>query len=254
MSAQIYELGRGGMKPITSDGLEVGQRVLQAHRHEVGVICEPFNGHGYTVIFPDGNASDGQRLNSLSPYTRISVVDGVETPHEVERLKKLRIARRDTDRREREEAARQKEVDTLKYTEELKAKYPWAAKTRGYADASKNLKKELSLKFPGVKFSVRKDGSSMNISWTDGPTEKQVEAVSGKYENGHFNGMEDIHEYDSSAYGAAVEAVLGRAKYVFCNRHESPASCPLCNSQLERHDRRRYSCSCGFKATVKESN
>lgn len=98
---------------------------------------------------------------------------------------------------------------------DLRAKYPWAKSP----DVSKNLKKELSLAFPGVKFSVRmRHHGSITISWVDGPTGNEVDAIAGKYESGSFDGMDDCYKYDQSAFGEAVSAVLGRARYIHSSR------------------------------------
>ncbi|RKZ86747.1 MAG: hypothetical protein DRQ39_05305 [Gammaproteobacteria bacterium] len=83
---------------------------------------------------------------------------------------------------------------------------------------SPNLKKELTRKFKGVKFSVRLDGySAINIHWNNGPTVAQVEAVANKYEEGSFNGMEDIYEYSTSPFNE----IFGGVKYVFTHRSET---------------------------------
>lgn len=63
------------------------------------------------------------------------------------------------------------------------ALYPWAKRDgSNYARGSSNLKRLLGIKFPGVAFSVRSDafsmGNSIDVSWTDGPTAKQVEEIS----------------------------------------------------------------------------
>lgn len=78
-------------------------------------------------------------------------------------------AARDTERRERE-ATRQTEA-TSKATAvaiavtELREHCPWAipddGKLSGHARAAKNLRKELSIVFPGVKFSVTSESFSM---------------------------------------------------------------------------------------------
>ena len=71
-------------------------------------------------------------------------------------------------------------------------------KKSSHAAASAAIKAELAKAFPHVKFSVRSDsfsmGNSVDISWQNGPTVKQVEAISQKYQYGSFNGMEDIYE------------------------------------------------------------
>ena len=84
--------------------------------------------------------------------------------------------------------------------------------------AASNIRTELRRAFPGVKFSVRTSShGTVNVRWTDGPTAAEVQGLAGKYERGHFNGMEDIYEDERPAWCE----VFGDAKYVFCDREES---------------------------------
>lgn len=96
------------------------------------------------------------------------------------------------------------------YKAEQKEKYK--GKKSSHAGAAAAIKSELQNKFPGIKFSCTSDsfsmGDSVHISWTDGPTTKDVEAISGKYQYGQFNGMEDIYEYTNSRED------IPQAKYV----------------------------------------
>ena len=39
----------------------------------------------------------------------------------------------------------------------------------------------------------------MNVSWSDGPTDREVSAVTGKYEGREFNGMTDSYDDQGSA-------------------------------------------------------
>lgn len=84
--------------------------------------------------------------------------------------------------------------------------------------AARMVRKELKEKFKGVKFSVTSEnysmGSSLDVSWFDGPTQKEVERIVRKYEMGSFNGMEDIYEYDNKADHPQV-------KYAFADREYS---------------------------------
>lgn len=113
------------------------------------------------------------------------------------------------------EAVVKKACEKEQFVKELREQYPWA-KT---PNASKNLKKELSLAFPSVKFSVRMPHhGSITIYWVNGPTTKQVDAIADKYESGSFDGMTDSYSYDHSAYGDAVSAVLGRSQYISTSR------------------------------------
>ncbi|MCZ6149242.1 hypothetical protein BTK76_22520 [Cronobacter sakazakii] len=83
---------------------------------------------------------------------------------------------------------------------------------------SANIRADLKKAFPDVKFSVKKHSfDSVGIKWTDGPTKEEVRAISDKYEDGNFNSMEDIYEYNSSPFNA----VYGGVKYVHTNREFS---------------------------------
>jgi len=87
---------------------------------------------------------------------------------------------------------------------------------------SKNIRRELKDAFPKTKFSVRSrsysGGCSIDVNWTDGPTSEEVEKITGKYQEGSFNGMEDIYEYSSTNVWPDV---FGGAKYVMWNRQYS---------------------------------
>lgn len=80
-----------------------------------------------------------------------------------------------------------------------------------------NLKADLERNFPGVKFSVRSEtfsmGDAIRVHWTDGPSARAVELITDRYQEGNFNGMEDIYEYNHNR-----DASRGGAKYVTCSR------------------------------------
>lgn len=124
-------------------------------------------------------------------------------------------------RAEREEQDRKRNAESAKIVTELRAKYPWALPSAGMRTgprAAANCKAELQRTWPAVTWSVRSDHNSMRVSWNDGPTEKQVKEITAKYQDGHFDGMTDSHEYDRSAYGCAVDEVLGRVTYLSLSR------------------------------------
>lgn len=78
-----------------------------------------------------------------------------------------------------------------------------------------NIRKELKKEFPSVKFSVTSQhGTAVNIKWTDGPTKEAVSNITSKYQEGRFNGMEDIYEYNTSPFND----IFGGAKYIFWER------------------------------------
>lgn len=128
---------------------------------------------------------------------------------------------------ERKEAAAKHAATVANLVAELREKYPWAkgpddGKLSPQARAAANIKAELSRAFPGIKFSVRSEGFSMgdavDVGWELGPTTQEVDALLGKYKRGSFDGMTDSYDYDHSAFGDAVDQVLGRSKYVHSSR------------------------------------
>lgn len=97
----------------------------------------------------------------------------------------------------------------------LSEEYP-ALKQRTQEDDSfkralANMRILLKAAFPKVKFSVKQRYyGSAEIRWTDGPTVPQVEAITAKFQGGHFDGMEDIYQCEASPW----TTVFGDCKYV----------------------------------------
>jgi len=87
------------------------------------------------------------------------------------------------------------------------------------ARTAQAIRKDLKAAFPSVKFSVRSQtysmGDNVNVSWTDGPTTHEVKKIIGKYEQGSFDPMTDMYEYDNDIEG------LPQTKYLFVNRISS---------------------------------
>lgn len=65
------------------------------------------------------------------------------------------------------------------------------------AETAKIIRKALKEAFPDVKFSVKSDGSSAGITWTDGPNVAQVKSVVGHLKAAYFDGSID---YQGSIY------------------------------------------------------
>jgi len=93
-----------------------------------------------------------------------------------------------------------------------------ASGCRSHVLGAKNIRAELKRAFPGIKFSVTSDsytgGNSIDVHWQAGPTKEAVEKITGKYQEGHFDGMEDIYR-DS---GNQWPDIYGGAKYVMEQR------------------------------------
>lgn len=93
----------------------------------------------------------------------------------------------------------------------------------GSINASKlavlNIRADLKKAFKGIKFSVRADFNSVNISWIDGATVRQVNDVVKAYAAGSFDGMADIYEAKETPF----TEVFGGIDYVFTRRDTSLA-------------------------------
>lgn len=126
--------------------------------------------------------------------------------------------------KERRDSELQKAIDSQKRRMEYKAqrKEENKGKLTGAAATAAAIKTRLKKEFPGVKFSVRSDnfsmGNSVDIEWTDGPMSEDVKAITGQYQYGRFDGMQDL------AYNVKInEEGLGcpGAKYVHASRRLS---------------------------------
>jgi hypothetical protein len=97
-----------------------------------------------------------------------------------------------------------------------------ARELSSHAAAARAIRIELKKAFPGVKFSVRSSsfsmGDSVSIDWTDGPTTAAVDAITGKYQYGHFDGMIDMYENDNGRDD------IPQAKYVQPSREYSASA------------------------------
>jgi Large polyvalent protein associated domain 29 len=88
-----------------------------------------------------------------------------------------------------------------------------------HALAAANIRRELRAAFPAFKFAIHSrsfaGGDSIDIQWTLGPTEKEVRAITDKYQTGSFDGMTDLYTYDPDR---SFTATHGGSKYVQTSR------------------------------------
>jgi hypothetical protein len=105
--------------------------------------------------------------------------------------------------------------------------------TSPHASAAKQLREELKKTFPDTKFSVKSEsfsgGDSIRISWTDGAAYNDVRKIGRKYQEGSFNGMEDIYEYDKEK----PEGIIDQVTYVFADRDYSADLLDMIYKELE---------------------
>ena len=86
--------------------------------------------------------------------------------------------------------------------------------------AAANIRAEVKRVFPKVKFSVRvPHHGSISVKWTDGPTIAEVDALVGKYNGGHFDGMQDLHTFEKTPW----ITLFGGTNYLHTSRDQSPA-------------------------------
>lgn len=87
-------------------------------------------------------------------------------------------------------------------------------------DTAKLIRKALKQAFPAIKFSVRTSqyagGASIDVRWTDGPSDKAVQAVAGAFAGASFDGMIDLKSYHKSDLDG--QAVHFGADFVFTHR------------------------------------
>lgn len=232
--------------------VQIGQCVyssLYGGRH--GVI---FNIHGEQdpgsvknlcgVISSDGNAyfdvvfEDGSLSNHISECiihgAQWSILDEMVTQDRIDEL----LSYHESESRRKEKEAHEASVKRDERREKLRQEYPYL-KQLGNDDRSAkvgaaNIRTELKRAFPGVKFSVRMSGgSAIDVYWTDGPTKSQVETITGKYQYGNFNGMEDIYERDTNNVWPDV---FGGDNYVFEHRDYSDRLIQIAiDKEFEQH-------------------
>lgn len=92
----------------------------------------------------------------------------------------------------------------------------------GAAFVAKNIRRGLADRFPGQKFSVRKaDYSTIYVSWTDGPTEAEVEEVAGLFRENCTTDPwnQDLWNYSDSPFNT----VFGGVQYLRLDRDLSEA-------------------------------
>lgn len=93
------------------------------------------------------------------------------------------------------------------------------------AQGSAELRRALKERWPNIKFKVISDtysmGDSINVTYNFGPPLKEVEAIVNRWQDGHFDGMQDMYISGSgSKYTYADGSVISvtDVKYTFTKR------------------------------------
>jgi hypothetical protein len=221
MPSGIYAITGNGLRAIHEldlSTLQTGQTVTIDQRYHSGE-------HVIYRTASDVLAINTEDMHIRRPadlkYAEPEVAENWYTQEESERFYQLAALFQVQTAEMTAKAAEYKAKEKARMIAELRTVYTWAVKSEtmsSYARAAKNMKKELEIAFPGVKFSVKSKsysgGDSVTAYWTDGPSSKAVEAIIGKYAYGSFDGMDDSYNYDHSPYSEAIGEVLGQSKYV----------------------------------------
>ena len=97
---------------------------------------------------------------------------------------------------------------------------------------AKEIRKILKENFPTTKFRVRSSnfsmGDSVDVSWTDGPTNKKVNELIGHFQYGHFDGMTDMYEYSNSRED------IPQTKFLSCDRNLSEEIVRKCAEKYKK--------------------
>jgi len=104
---------------------------------------------------------------------------------------------------------------------------------KSVVEIAKIIRKTLKSKYPETKFSVRSEkyagGASINVSYTDGPKQSEVEEIINAFSGKGFDGMIDMAYYkkmwlhpDGTASIAVVQGTTGSMGYVESQENEAP--------------------------------
>lgn len=116
-------------------------------------------------------------------------------------------------------AAFQAEVDRLKAAPEY-AHLQQCDNEHDGRIAAANIRTTLKRQFPKVKFSVRKRHyGSIGVTWTDGPTDAQVEEAVAPFKGGRFDSSQDLASFETTPW----IHVFGGVQYLSTTRETSPA-------------------------------
>lgn len=205
----IYKI-KGEQKPETISKLGGGVGVMGGNAY-------------FDIVFVGDRAHTSSVPESIvHGSVQWAVLDGIAGADEITTALAAAEARRvaleaESERKSTERAARRAELPKqFRFLETIAQQKGNGARTKSsHALGSANLKAQLARAFPGVKFSVKSEsysgGDAIRVHWDCGPTIKEVEAISGQYQEGSFDGMTDCYNYDRDNVWTDV---FGGAKYV----------------------------------------
>lgn len=105
------------------------------------------------------------------------------------------------------------------------------------------IRRALRVAFPGVKFSLRGSRGTgygwFSLSWADGPTTRQADAVTGGFQDSYFDGMTDSTHHIPATMYADEDGSIREHRYscsgVNSSRSYSPEAVAWAESYINAH-------------------
>jgi hypothetical protein len=99
--------------------------------------------------------------------------------------------------------------------DDLPKRYPHLTPLEAGGEFTKNLRVDLKLNFPKIKFSVKKSHHNCYyVKWTDGANKEEVEKITNKYTDHSTDFTGDYRDYDPSNFNR----IFGGINYLFTSR------------------------------------
>ncbi|WNK51204.1 LPD29 domain-containing protein (plasmid) [Pantoea agglomerans] len=209
VSTVLYNRGRGVVFAVHGEQRPASVGSLSG--------CVSYGGNAtFDIAFESGGISRGLPESILHGKQWI-IFPEIKIGEETARIVKYAESEERRKEQEKEEA----ECLYAAECERLKTAPEYAALSQdknGAVQVTSNIRKELKARFAGVKFSVRKRSyDSVSVNWMDGPTEEEVKAVTDKYKDSYFDGMQDM----SVSCASPFNRIYGGVGYVFTDRDYS---------------------------------
>lgn len=202
----VYKVDEDNYYFVNKDTLELGADQL----HHLSNISKRF---GIGRYYEEGDMMDVDTVNNL-------VLDAID--------------KRKSDEAEAPAKAAAAKAESEAAIAALKAEYPYLNEKTdrsGGVFVAKNIRIELKRHFPEISFGVTSSYSSVNVTWTDGPSTRKVKAIIDKYEDHVTDISGDFRDYDPSLFNR----VFGGCNYVFENRDISKETLQTLTEWAQKH-------------------
>ncbi|WP_033755907.1 LPD29 domain-containing protein [Pantoea sp. NGS-ED-1003] len=209
VSTVLYNRGRGVVFAVHGEQKPASVGSLSG--------CVSYGGNAtFDIAFESGGISRGLP-ESILHGKQWSIFPEIKSGEETARI----VKHAESEERRRQQEKEEEERLYAAECERLKTAPEYAVLSQdknGAVQVTSNIRKELKARFSGVKFSVRKRSyDSVSVNWIDGPTEEEVKAVTDKYKDSYFDGMQDM----SVSCASPFNRIYGGVGYVFTDRDYS---------------------------------